>query len=182
MNPADTTKDCGEKPLDRHWLSFNYAALRYWTVHVCISAAPSFAFGYGLAPGPERLWGMTLGVVFFIILYTLAAQWTYPDAVSSALWRRAMRLATWIRTIWAALTCLVSIMGQNSLSLLFFPDFIAGIAAHGLVEYIWISDMGFILPTFLVTVIEGFILSGILFAIAFVCLGILKLATAKSVV
>jgi hypothetical protein len=80
------------------WL--NRAALRHWTFHVCVSAAPSFVFGFSMSPRPERFAGMSLGVVFFIALYTLTARWTYPSEASSALWRRAMRLGTWIRTVW----------------------------------------------------------------------------------
>lgn len=173
------------------WL--NRAALRYWAFHVCVSAAPSFAFGYTIAPRPERLCGMALGVAFFIVLYTLAARWTYPSEASPELWRRAMRLATWIRTSWALFTIPASILGG---ALLFAPDMVAGMVAHGLVENLsglesgvrnrastelpagfWMGNMGSVVPTFLVTVIEGFILSGVLFLIALVCLSVLTLRT-----
>ncbi|KAF0181101.1 MAG: hypothetical protein FD161_407 [Limisphaerales bacterium] len=175
------------------WL--NRAALRYWTFHVCVSAAPSFLFAYGLSRKPERLWGMVLGVAFFIALYTLFSHWTYPSEKSSALWRRAMRLATWIRTVWAILALPGLMLGNKALKVMFSVDLIAGMIATSLTYFIgkfppvgWVrimiagpdanqrrhhvlvGDMDSLLPTFLTTVIEGFILSGLLFCIAFVCL------------
>lgn len=164
------------------WL--NRAALRHWTFHVCVSAAPSFAFGYSIASSPERLWGMSLGVAFFIVLYTLAARWTFPSEASSVLWRRAMRLGTWIRTVWVLLLIPASL--------------VAGMISHGLVENLsglkssvttrtgigppgdfWLGDMGSLIPTFFTTVISGFLLSGLLFLIAFICLGVLKLVARR---
>ena len=179
------------------WL--NSAALRHWTLHVCVSAAPSFAFGYSIASSPERLWGMSLGVAFFIALYTLAARWTYPSEASSALWRRAMRLGTWIRTVWVLLLIPAVLVARPVAAWLFAPDMVAGMISHGLVESLsglkssvtnrtgigpssdfWLGDMGSLIPTFFTTVISGFLLSGLLFLIAFICLGVLKLVARRS--
>lgn len=180
------------------WL--NRAALRHWTFHVCVSAAPSFAFGYSIASSPERLLGMSLGVAFFIALYTLAARWTYPSEASSALWRRAMRLGTWIRTVWVLLLIPASLVAKPVAVWLFMPDMVAGMVSHGLVENLsglkssvtkrsgigpssvdfWLGDMGSLIPTFFTTIISGFLLSGLLFLIAFICLGVLKLMARRS--
>jgi hypothetical protein len=81
---------------------------------------------------------------------------------------------------------------------LFAPDMVAGMISHGLVENLsglksvvtkrtgigpssdfWVGDMGSLIPTFLTTVISGFLLSGLLFLIAFICLGVLKLVTRR---
>ena len=83
------------------WL--DHTPLRYWGFHVCVSAAPSFAFGFALEPKPQRVMGMVLGVGFFIALYTFAARWTFPNQNALPLWRRAIRLGTLIRTVWATL-------------------------------------------------------------------------------
>lgn len=179
------------------WL--NRAALRHWTFHVCVSAAPSFAFGYSMATRPERLCGMSLGVAFFIVLYTLAARWTYPSEASSALWRRAMRLGTWIRTVWVLLLIPAGLVARPVAGWLFAPDMVAGMISHGLIENLsglnsgvteragtgsssdfWLGDMGSLIPTFLTAVISGLLLSGLLFLIAFICLGVLKLMTRRS--
>ena len=77
-------------------------------------------------------------------------------------------------------------MGIDVFMLMFAPDFFAGLVAHLAaakltgVEFDSATglgrggDVGF---TFLVTVIEGFLLSGLLFLIAFICLGVLILLT-----
>jgi len=141
---------------------------------------------------------MVLGIVFFIALYTLLSHWTYPSEKSSALWRRAMRLATWIRTGWAILALPGLMSGNKALTIMFSVDMIAGMIATSLTYFIgkfppvgWVrimiagpdasqrrhhvlvGDMDSLLPTFLTTVIEGFILSGLLFCIAFCCLWVL---------
>jgi hypothetical protein len=180
------------------WL--NRAALRHWTFHVCLSAAPSLVFGYSMATRPERFCGMSLGVAFFIVLYTLAARWTYPSETSSVLWRRAMRLGTWIRTVWVLLLIPAGLVARPFAGWLFAPDMVAGMISHGLVEslsglnsgvtertgtgssgHFWLGDMGSLIPTFFTTVISGFLLSSLLLLIAFICLGVLKLMARRKV-
>ncbi len=173
-------------PASRPWL--NRAALRHWTFHVCVSAAPSFAISVAIGPEPSRVLGMVLGVLFFIALYTLAARWTFPNETELPLWRRAIRLGTWIRTISAILfwgdISLRFLFGRNPLQFLFMPDLYAGFLAHTAVEKLaelvrgaatGLDFFGTVIFTFLVTIIEGFILSGLIFAIALVCLLNLKL-------
>ena len=141
-----------------------------------------------------------MGVCFFITLYTLCARWTFPDETSSAPWRRALRLGTWIRTVWAALTLPCVVLSGKSIFVLFTPDMFAGVIAYSLTcriaglapvrwlriliagddpsqrrDHFLVGGMDSLLPTFLTTVIEGFILSALLFLIAFVCLVILRL-------
>lgn len=166
--------------------------LRYWTFHVCVSAAPSFAFGFAMEPNLQRFLGMALGVMFFIVLYTWAARWTCPREGATPLWKRAIRLGTWIKTtsallIWVGLP-LEFALGNTPVLFVFAPDFFAGMAAHVTaakltgVEFGSAAglgrggDVGF---TFLVTVIDGFLLSGLLFLIAFICLGVLKLVARR---
>ena len=180
------------------WL--NRAALRYWSFHVCVSAAPTFAFMVLDGAGATQVAGMLLGILFFIALYTLCARWTFPSETSSAPWRRALRLGTWIRTLWAALALPCVVLSGKSMSVLFTPDIFAGVIAYSLTgriaglapvrwlriliagddpsqrrDHFLVGGMDSLLPTFLTTVIEGFILSALLFAMAFVCLVILRL-------
>lgn len=202
MNNAETHS---ESPAPRcPWL--NRAALRHWTFHVCVSAAPSFVFMAQASASWSSVLGMLLGIGFFIALYTASARFTFPDAESSNLWRRAIRLGTRIRT-GCALLALPSVVafsyGGAKWSFFFFiPDYLAGMVAWSVAEHIgraepvrwlrilltgpdasvrrnnfWLGDMTSAIPTFLTTVIEGFILSGLLFLFAVVCLGVLKLAT-----
>ena len=105
-----------------------------------------------------------------------------------------MRLATWIRTVWAILALPGLMLGNKILTIMFSVDLIAGMIATSLTHFIgklppvgWVrimiagpdasqrrhhvlvGDMDSLLPTFFTTVIEGFILSGLLFCVAFVC-------------
>lgn len=172
------------------WL--DQSPLRYWTFHVCVSAAPSFVVGLGVGPEPQRVLGMVLGVVFFIALYTLSARWTIPNGSELPLWRRAIRLGTWIRTTWALLIGVGALLSlafeHNPLGFLFMPDFFAGFLAYQMVG--WLENVpvirnielgGFepMAGTFLITIVGGFLLSGMLFSIAFICLGVLKLLTRR---
>jgi hypothetical protein len=156
------------------WL--DRSPLRYWTFHVCVSAVPSFMIGLALVPKPQRFVGMVLGVAFFIALYTYAARWTFPDPTGQALWRRAIRLGILFRTAWAAVILLGSIVnvtkGSNPFCYLFLPDMVSGVLAHSLVERIGSFGDGMmaaVWPTFLITVVAGFLLSGMVFGFAFTC-------------
>lgn len=188
------------------WL--DQSPLRYWTFHVCVSAAPSFIFMARSSPGWPCVLGMLLGIGFFIVLYTALARFTFPAAEPPNLWRRAIRLGTRIRT-GCALLAVPGVVATLSESVkwpffLFLPDYLAGMVAWSLTTRIgqaepvrwlrilltgpdasvrgnnvWLGDMGAVIPTFLTTMIEGFILSGLLFVIAFLCLDVLKLAARR---
>ena len=151
-----------------------------------MSAAPSFAFGFVMEPKPQRFLGMVLGVLFFIAFYTIAARWTFPGEGELPLWRRAIRLGTWIRAtssllVWVGL--LLSFwLKHNPLLFLFAPDFYAGFLAHCTAEKlteiasgsaVGLEPGGNLAFSFLVTVIDGFLLSALLFLIAFCCLWVL---------
>ena len=183
-------------------------ALRHWSFHVSVSALPSFVFAVSTSwKHPQSICGMLLGVVFFIALYSALARWTFPSEVSYSLWRRALRLGTWIRTVWA-MVALIGVAGSAPggkwFAVLFIPDMWAGILACALTQRIaglplvrWLRDviagtdatsratdpfvgsMASLLPTFLITVVEGFILSAAMFVIALVCLGIFRLITRR---
>jgi hypothetical protein len=167
------------------WL--DQSPLRYWTFHVCVSAAPSFAFSLSLGTHGARIAGMVLGILFFIALYTLSARWTCPRVEELPLWRRAIRLGTWIRTTSSLLVWLGLLFAGwaplNPFLWLFAPDMYAGFAAHWAVEQLMGVEFGHavraemgatVLFTFLVTITEGFLLSGMLFCVAFCCLWVLK--------
>jgi|GEM_PF-2033157 len=184
------------------WL--NRAALRHWTFHVCVSAAPSFVFMAQASTRWPCVVGMLLGVGFFILLYTACARFTFPDAEPTNMWRRAIRLGTKARTV-CALLALPSVVafvhgGVKWPFFFFLPDYLAGMVAWSVTanigqaepvrwlrilltspdagvrrENVWLGDMSSVIPTFLTTVIEGFILSGVLFLAAFICLIVLKL-------
>lgn len=185
------------------WL--DRSPLRYWTFHVCVSAAPSFVFMVRDTTGWPPVTGMLLGIGFFIALYTALAPITFPKAESAGLWRRAIRLGTKTRTGCSLLAIPGAATSDGNIFVYFFmPDMWAGMAAWSLTdaigrlgplrslriwltspdasvrhENVWVGDMGSVFPTFLTTVIEGFLLSGLLFLIAFVCLGALKLAARR---
>ncbi len=190
------------------WL--NRAALRHWTFHVSVSAAPSFVFMAQASARWPSVLGMLLGIGFFVVLYTALARFTFPNAEPENLWRRAIRLGTRIRTGCALLalpSVVVFVHGGAKWPFFFFlPDYLAGMMAWSVTERIgraepvralrilltgpdanvrrsnvWLGDMGSVIPTFLTTVIEGFFLSGLLFLAAFLCLGVLKLATKRQV-
>ncbi len=173
------------EPLRRCSAWLDHSPLRYWTFHVCVSAAPSFVFSLSLGAGTQgaRIAGMALGILFFIALYTLSARWTCPRAEELPLWRRAIRLGTWIRTTSALLVWVGFLFAGwaplNPFLWLFAPDMYAGLAAHWAVGQLMGAEFGqavrsemepTVLFTFLVTVVEGFLLSGMLFGIAFMCL------------
>lgn len=184
------------------------AALRHWSFHVSISAAPSFTFALsGQWRHPHSVGGMLLGVLFFIALYTALARWTFPREVSGSLWRRALRVGTWIRTIWATMAflgLLTSVREGKWFTLPFTPDIWAGFLACRIVEWFgtlppvrwlrilltgpdpavrnmdpWFGNMISFWPTFLITVVEGLILSAALFLIAFACLAVLRLVARR---
>ncbi len=196
MNPTPhPTTDTLRLP----WL--NRAALRHWTLHVSVSAAPSFAFMVNTGAHWPCVVGMLMGVAFFIVLYTAFARFTYPKTESPSLWRRAIRLGTRIRTGLALLALPGAMMKTGGfLTVFFLPDYFAGLVAWSVTRSIgtaepvrwlrallagpdpavrsqnlWVGDIGSVLPTFLTTVIEGFLLSALLFLIAFICLCNLKL-------
>ncbi len=159
--------------------------LRYWAFHCTLNSLPSFCialWALGFWDKPDALAAMICAILTFILLYStltsLIGQFGDPSHTLS----RALRIGTSIRATISG----ISLPFAFTPALMAMPDFWCGLYATGLVNQIASflgqpipfddssgMNPGFI-PVYSATMIEGFILSGILLCISFVAVIILQ--------
>ena len=149
-----------------------HTQLRYWSIHCCINALPSFliAFIYlGLWKQPHSILAMILGVLIFIILYTGITTEIRSFSNPDSLIYKASKVAIIFRAITAFIALILVPTPFFFMTIDYFAGFFAGVI------------LGFdthnysFFETLIWTLFEGLLLSIFLFTIALVILGLMKL-------
>ncbi|HEY1121896.1 MAG TPA: hypothetical protein VGE67_09855 [Haloferula sp.] len=153
--------------------------LRYWTLHCILNALPSLGISLGwmkLIQSPAATAAIFTAIATFILLYATVTSWIRPTSDRANLLFRSLDLGLRIRIAISVLS-LFAIADQQNIR--FVPDAWCGVAAAFCID--WLSrifgfgrignppDIGF-LPTYALTMLEGFILSFLLFMISFFAL------------
>ncbi|RYD21654.1 MAG: hypothetical protein EOP88_10640 [Verrucomicrobiaceae bacterium] len=159
--------------------------LRYWTFHCTLNALPSFGIALwilGLRNDPAAIAAMASAVVTFILLYSTITSVRSPFSQEAHILSRALKLGAKIR----AWTSAISIPLAFTPVLIFLPDLWCGLFATIIVNQTMVlpgdpvpfnpgmeSSPGFA-PVYVATMIEGFLLSGILLCISFLAIVFLQ--------
>ncbi|MDB6136316.1 MAG: hypothetical protein JWM59_4559 [Verrucomicrobiales bacterium] len=176
----------------------------YWAFHVTLNAVPSFLIlldtGRDRMP-PLRILAIVCAVACFIGAYTFAtARPWLRHRVGSGLFGRAFRWATNARAVISGLAIMALVTKIPQLGNLIWIEVMAGLMATGIVtnlgrigwvrelriamlgpdpvqraQSVWIGGMESFVPTFLTTLTEGVILSGVMVGIALILYAILRL-------
>lgn len=153
--------------------------LRHWTFHCTLNSAPSFF----IALSALGLWGsqiamvaMISAIITFILLYSTLTSFDGPLSDATHVLSRAFKLGTRIRAGISVLNLLLA----YTPAMLVTPDFWCGFLAVGVTNFMMemtgnppvLDGIGgtqvSFFPIYLTTMIEGCILSGILFLISFI--------------
>lgn len=166
--------------------------LRFWSLHVGLTALPSFAVALIKFNSPGAILAMLAGIATFIVGYTLLCSSTvYARLTGASLLGEAVRKGTRIRLILSLATApLLFGAFAEFPSVLFAPDFWAGFGALLVVG--WFSqvlglgqvdvgrnEIGFV-PTYFITIVEGLLISFTLVLLAFFALLFLNRRAARS--
>lgn len=169
--------------------------LKHWSIHAFFCTSPSFilAYAYGGYRELSALLGILLGIATTILIFaTISSSTHYSTLSDEGIFRRSIRLGAKIRSGISAIELVGAII--PGLWILALPDIYAGMAAIGLVEGgfkmcgirlvtankgsdfslkiadanhdFWIRNADSIIPTYLTTVIEGFIITLTMLVIA----------------
>lgn len=161
--------------------------LRFWSVHVGLTALPSFCFALLAFNSPPAVAGMLAGIVTFIAGYTLLGSLKgYRAFADRTLVGRAVRMGARARVIVSLVSgvMFLPVLGNSFALVNFAPDYWAGWAAVLFVDGVssllgasWNLSSGSrdFLPTYLVTVTEGVILSFTLLLFSFLALVLLTM-------
>ena len=159
---------------------------RYWTLHCCINALPSFivaAFYLQMITSPTCILAMLMAILTFIAAYTVITSIEGWFSDSQSVLSRALKVGVRIRMI----VSLVSLPLLIPTALAFLvPDVWAGMLAAAIVN--WVADFlgsggAWIGPTeghppalavYATTMIEGLIISFMLFMLSFFSLLVLQ--------
>jgi hypothetical protein len=162
--------------------------LRFWSLHCVINALPSYLIAVvwlGLWPVARAHWAMLSAVCTFILGYSILTAWLPMLREGRNLFTRALKVGLTIRTMISILTFLAIPVGTP---LIFAPDTWCGLAASQAValalgtsplpQRIGGSDggghVGF-LEIYAITLVEGLILSFMLFILSFIAIIILQI-------
>lgn len=162
------------------------AQARYWTLHCCINALPSFivaAFYLQMITHPACVAAMLLAILTFIAAYTVVTSIEGWFSDSQSVLSRALKVGVRIRLI----ISLVSLPLLLPSALAFFvPDVWAGMLASATVNWVgtvlgaggtWIGPTEshpHALAVYATTMIEGLIISFMLLMLSFFSLLILQ--------
>ncbi|RYD22826.1 MAG: hypothetical protein EOP87_26785 [Verrucomicrobiaceae bacterium] len=158
--------------------------LRYWTFHCCLNALPSF----GLALVFLKLWNSPLGIMAmlaaigtFILLYaSITSLGPFGDDEHTL--SRALHMGARIRGWMSAASLAIMPLG----GMVFVPDFWCGFISAQIISStlelpgtsgdfeLLTEGKGGFLSIYLTTLLEGFMLSGILLFISFIAVMILQ--------
>ncbi len=157
--------------------------LRYWALHCCLNALPSFAIALAFLKLWEKPFGiaaMLCGIATFIILYALITSLVIPLANEKHILSRSLRLGTKIRAWISGLSVGVLLLSLGQ-GMMLVPDFWCGWLSIAILHAIT-SKIGYgmnhfdvsgsgsfdnFFTVYATTVLEGFILSFILLMISF---------------
>ncbi|MBX3741106.1 MAG: hypothetical protein KF712_08960 [Akkermansiaceae bacterium] len=165
--------------------------LRFWSLHCTLNALPSLAIALGwlgLWQSGHAILAMVSAIVSFILLYTLATSLIRPLADDGSILSRALKLGTKIR-VWISVTSLPAIATGGGA--FFTPDFWCGFGASAIVRSLGIFSSTGRLPgvfkpepprigdasfglVYLTTMLEGLLLSMLLFMLSFFCVILLQ--------
>lgn len=168
--------------------------LRFWTFHCVINALPGFCIALVLLrlwQSPSGIAAMGCGIATFILLFASLTSLIGPLAIDGTVFSRALRAGAQARSFLAAtgfITFFINLgvarlnigsQAEKVFSLGYLPDLYCGIAANGLLNDVvrmikpfvsgfpmGAATIGF-MEIYLITVIEGFLLSLILLLISF---------------
>ncbi len=160
--------------------------LRFWALHCIINALPSYLIAVvwlKLWPVKHAHWAMLAAVCTFILGYAVLTSWVPVLREGRNLFTRALKVGLVIRTIISFLTVFSVPLG---FPLLFAPDTWSGLAASLVVSKALgtqplsqlmdgsVSNVSF-LEIYAVTIVEGLILSFLLFILSFIAIIILQM-------
>lgn len=158
--------------------------LRYWSFHCTLNALPSFGIALWILGlrNPSAIAAMASAVVTFILLYSTITSVRSPFSQENHILSRALKLGAKIR----AWTSAISIPLAFTPVLVFLPDLWCGLFATIIVNQTMVlpgdpapfspamqPSPGFAL-VYVATMIEGFLLSGILLCISFLAIVFLQ--------
>lgn len=161
--------------------------LRFWALHCTINALPSYLIAVvwlGLWPVMRAHWAMLAAVVTFILGYAVLTSCVPVLREGRNLFTRALKVGLTIRMVISVLTILAVPLGAP---LLFSPDAWCGMGASWFVSQVLgtqplpqriggssgSSEVGF-LEIYATTLVEGLLLSFLLFILSFIAIIILQ--------
>jgi hypothetical protein len=162
--------------------------LRFWAIHCIINALPSYLIAVvwlGLWPVMHAHWAMLAAVCTFIIGYAVLTSWVPVLREGRNLFTRALKVGLVIRMVISVLTIMSVPVGAP---LLFSPDVWCGLGASWFVSQVLGtnplpqriggssggSEVGF-LEIYATTLVEGLLLSFLLFILSFIAIIILQM-------
>jgi hypothetical protein len=166
--------------------------LRFWALHCTINALPSYLIAVvwlELWPVAHAHWAMLAAVGTFILGYAVLTSWLPVLREGRNLFTRALKVGLIVRTFISCLTMLAVPLGPV---LMFTPDLWCGQFAVAMVARCYdlvgleatlasrldsvasSIDTGF-MEIYLATVLEGLILSSLLFILSFIAIIILQI-------
>ena len=170
---------------DSAFLTHFPGKLRYWAFHCTVNAVPSFVIALwvvDLWKYPAAWVAMISAILTFILLYSTLTSLFEPLSNERHVLSRALKLGTRIRSVISGLSF------PLSMTPIFFilPDFWCGLYATGIVNQVS-TELGHGYPfqvsegtypgavsIYSATMVEGFILSGILLFISFIAVMVLQ--------
>jgi hypothetical protein len=159
--------------------------LGHWTLHGIFNALPSFIiviFVMNVKRPETAIPAMLLAITCYIFAFSVITSLEGPLSDKNHLLSRALRLGTRIRTVLACIS--LPFLAVKEQALLFVPDMWCGWAAvlayehlrkfTGAGDSLNLVERGEFLPIFVITLIEGFIISFLIVMISFFCVIILQ--------
>ena len=168
--------------------------LRFWTFHCIINALPSFCIALmllGLWKSPSGIVAMSFGIATYIVLYASLTSLIGPLSNEGGLFSRSLKTGAKTRSVLAAIALItfflnlcvfkmsIGSQAEKAVSIGYVTDLYCGFAANQILEDLvhvikplvlkfsfGTGTIGF-LKIYLITVIEGFILSFLLLMISF---------------
>ena len=169
--------------------------LGFWSIHCGLTSLPSFCIALTQFNSAAAILAMLCGIATFILGYSFLTSRSFYGKIHIGLMGRSIKLGARIRMIvsLASLPLLIPIIDWNAKSgdppesLMFVPDFWFGFIAMIIVNILYSltgtnvfargmnnpGDLSF-LPTYLITMTEGILISISLVFIAFITLIILN--------
>ena len=158
--------------------------LSYWTFHCSLNALPSFGialFGLGLWRNPAAITAMLLAIGTFILFYSMLTSLPGPLLEPDHLLSRALRVGIKVRGWISLLSVPLILMKGFAVT----PDFWCGVLSSAIFNYAaeLLGTQGRLvgsamppgfLEVFTVTLLEGFMLSLIILAVALIAVVVLK--------
>lgn len=171
--------------------------LRFWAIHCTVNALPSYLIAVvwlGLWPVAHAHWAMLAAVLTFVFGYSVLTSWLPVLREGRNLFTRALKVGLVIRTVISCLTVMAVPLG---IFVLFTPDYWCGQTAVNAIAWCYdlagleatlgsradsvasSIDTGF-MEIYLTTVLEGLILSFMLFIFSFMAIIILQMRDRKN--